>query len=105
MPTKQPFQIVGGEQYILSAVMHADEINPCHDRSTGREVCHYHLHVVCVPVVEKQITLVKTPCKDKGTGRHSQAETVTGQPGAEVGIQTLLDESGKPVFAKERSLS
>ena len=26
---KAAFQIVGGEQYILSAVMHADEINRC----------------------------------------------------------------------------
>ena len=39
-------QIVGGEQYILSAVMHADEINRAMTEALGREVYHYHLHVV-----------------------------------------------------------
>ena len=42
-------QIVGGEQYILSAVMHADEINRAMTEALGREVYHYHLHVVYVP--------------------------------------------------------
>ena len=57
-------QIVGGEQYILSAVMHADEINRAMTEALGREVYHYHLHVVYVPVVEKQILWSKR-CKDK----------------------------------------
>ena len=52
---KAAAQIVGGEQYILSAVMHADEINRAMTEALGREVYHYHLHVVYVPVVEKQI--------------------------------------------------
>ena len=50
---KATVQIVGGEQYILSAVMHADEINRAMTEALGREVYHYHLHVVYVPVVEK----------------------------------------------------
>ena len=53
---KAAVQIVGGEQYILSAVMHADEINRAMTEALGREVYHYHLHVVYVPVVEKQIS-------------------------------------------------
>ena len=36
---------------ILSAVMHADEINRAMTEALGREVYHYHLHVVYVPVV------------------------------------------------------
>lgn len=32
--------------------------------SLGQDVCHYHLHVVYVPVVEKQILWSKR-CKDK----------------------------------------
>ena len=55
---------VGGEQYILSAVMHADEINRAMTEALGREVYHHHLHVVYVPVVEKQILWSKR-CKDK----------------------------------------
>ena len=46
---KAAVQIVGGEQYILSAVMHADEINRAMTEALGREVYHYHLHVVYSP--------------------------------------------------------
>lgn len=46
---------IGGEQYILSAVMHADERNSALSEELGRDVYHYHLHVVYVPIVEKQI--------------------------------------------------
>ena len=35
---KAAVQIVGGEQYILSAVMHADEINRAMTEALGREV-------------------------------------------------------------------
>ena len=42
-------KIVGGEQYILSAVMHADEINRAMSEALGQDVYHYHLHVVYVP--------------------------------------------------------
>lgn len=41
--------IVGGEQYILSAVMHADERNQGMSKALGYDVWHYHLHVVYVP--------------------------------------------------------
>jgi predicted nucleic acid-binding Zn-ribbon protein len=43
---------VGGEQYILSAVLHADEWNQGASEKLGHDVWHYHLHVVYVPVVE-----------------------------------------------------
>ena len=36
-------KIVGGEQYILSAVMHADEINRAMSEALGQDVYHYHL--------------------------------------------------------------
>lgn len=55
--------IIGGEQYILSAVMHADERNQGMSKALGYDVWHYHLHVVYVPVVEKQILWPKR-CKD-----------------------------------------
>ena len=42
---KAAVQIVGGEQYILSAVMHADEINRAMSEALGKDVFHYHLHV------------------------------------------------------------
>ena len=52
---KAAVEIVGGEQYILSAVMHADERNRAMSEALGEDVYHYHLHVVYIPVVEKQI--------------------------------------------------
>ena len=55
---------VGGEQYILSAVMHADERNKSLSKKLGRDVYHYHMHVVYIPVVEKEIRWTKR-CKDK----------------------------------------
>jgi len=45
----------GSEDYIISAVMHADERNSALSEQLGRDVYHYHLHVVYVPVVEKNL--------------------------------------------------
>ena len=57
-------QKVGGEQYILSAVMHADERNSAVSEQLGKDVYHYHLHVVYIPVVQKEVKWSKR-CKDK----------------------------------------
>ncbi|MCL2699942.1 MAG: plasmid recombination protein [Defluviitaleaceae bacterium] len=45
----------GSEDYIISAVMHADERNSKLSDELGRDIYHYHLHVVYVPVVEKKL--------------------------------------------------
>ena len=50
---------IGGEQYVLSAVMHADERNRALSEQLGRDVYHYHLHVVYIPVVDKEIYFKK----------------------------------------------
>ena len=92
-------QIVGGEQYILSAVMHADEINRAMTEVLGREVYHYHLHVVYVPVVEKQILWSKR-CKDKaliGTVKETVMQVSRSKKWAS---KPLLDDAGKPVLQK-----
>jgi hypothetical protein len=47
-------QEVGSEDYILSAVLHADERNKALSEQLGYDVYHYHLHIVYVPVVEKR---------------------------------------------------
>ena len=57
-------QEVGGEQYILSAVMHADELNKSLSEEFDRDVYHYHMHVTYIPIVEKEIKWTKR-CKDK----------------------------------------
>ena len=53
----------GGEEYVLSAVMHADERNKALSEQLGCDVYHYHLHVVYIPVVEKEVLWTKR-CKD-----------------------------------------
>lgn len=50
---------IGGEQFILSATMHADERNKAVSEQLGYDVYHYHLHVVYVPVVDKEIYFKK----------------------------------------------
>ena len=96
---KAAVQIVGGEQYILSAVMHADEINRAMTEALGREVYHYHLHVVYVPVVKKQILWSKR-CKDKalvGTIKETVMQVSRSKKWAS---KPLLDDAGKPVLQK-----
>ena len=105
-------QIVGGEQYILSAVMHADERNRAMSDALGQDVYHYHLHVVYVPVVEKQILWTKR-CKDKSlVGKVKETimqvsmskkwaskpilDETTGEP--------LRTEKGKPILKKSYSV-
>ena len=55
---------MGGSQYIISAVMHADEKNEGLSLQLGNDIYHYHLHVIALPVVEKQVKY-STKCKDK----------------------------------------
>ena len=94
---KAAIEIVGGEQYILSAVMHADERNRAMSEALGEDIFHYHLHVVYIPVVEKQILWSKR-CKDKslvGTVK----ETIMQVSSSKKWIsKPTLDEDGNPVF-------
>lgn len=95
-----------GEENILSAVMHADERNKALSEELGRDVFHYHLHVVYLPVVEKEILYSKR-CKDPalvGTVKevvnqisHSKrwkSEPVLGEDG-----EPLRDDRGKVILA------
>ena len=104
-------QIVGGEQYILSAVMHADERNRAMSEALGEDVYHYHLHVVYIPVVEKQILWSKR-CKDKtlvGTVKEtiqqvSMSKKWDSKPALDEDGKPLLTKSGKKVLKKSYSV-
>ena len=52
-----------GSENVISAVMHADEINKAATDDLGKDVYHYHLHAIVLPVVEKEIKWSKR-CKD-----------------------------------------
>jgi hypothetical protein len=56
---KYTIEEVGSEDYIVSAVLHADERHKELSERYGRDIYHYHLHVVYVPVVQKEIKWTK----------------------------------------------
>ena len=94
---KAAVEIVGGEQYILSAVMHADERNRAMSEALGEDVYHYHLHVVYIPVVEKQIYWSKR-CKDEAL-RGTVKETITQVSRSKKWeSKPVLDEDGNPML-------
>ena len=94
---KAAVEIVGGEQYILSAVMHADERNRAMSEALGVNVYHYHLHVVYIPVVEKQILWSKR-CKDESL-RGTVKETITQVSRSKKwDSKPVLDEDGNPML-------
>ena len=108
---KAAIKIVGGEQYILSAVMHADERNRAMSDALGQDVYHYHLHVVYLPVVEKQILWTKR-CKDKslvGTVKEtiqqvSMSKKWASKPTLDENGTPILSAKGKPVLKKSYSV-
>ena len=108
---KAAVEIVGGEQYILSAVMHADERNRAMSEALGQDVYHYHLHVVYIPVVEKQILWSKR-CKDKslvGTVKETITQVSSNKkwlskPALDEQGIPILQKNGKPVLQKSYSV-
>ena len=107
---KSAVEIVGGEQYILSAVMHADERNRAMSEALGKDVFHYHLHVVYIPVVEKQVLWTKR-CKDPalvGTVKEtimqvSSSKKWLSKPAVDEMGNPILQKNGKPVLKKSYS--
>ena len=108
---KAAIKIVGGEQYILSAVMHADERNRAMSDALGQDVYHYHLHVVYLPVVEKQILWSKR-CKNeslRGTVKEiiqqvSMSKKWASKPALDENGDPILSTKGKPVLKKSYSV-
>lgn len=108
---KAAVEIVGGEQYILSAVMHADERNRAMSEALGQDVYHYHLHVVYTPVVEKQVLWSKR-CKDKslvGTVKEtimqvSRSKKWESKPALDADGKPMLNAKGKTVLKSSYSV-
>lgn len=108
---KSAIKIVGGEQYILSAVMHADERNKAMSEALGQDVYHYHLHVVYIPVVEKEILWSKR-CKEeslRGTVKErimqvSSSKKWISKSAVDENGDPILQKNGKPVLKKSYSV-
>ena len=101
-----------GADNIISAVMHADEINAAATEELGKEVYHYHLHAMVLPVVEKEILWSKR-CKDeklRGTVKevvhqisHSK-KWKSDIPLTDEKGNPLLRKNGKPMFRASYSI-
>lgn len=89
-----------GEDNIVSAVMHADEINKAVSEELGKPVYHYHLHIVAIPTVRKEILWSKR-CKDEAL-RGTVKEVINQVSHSKKWKNTvpLLDENGQQVISK-----
>jgi len=89
-----------GSEYVVSAVMHADEINKAASDAKRRDIYHYHLHAIVIPVVEKEILWSKR-CKDpalRGTVKEVIHQVSHSKKWAS--NIPMVDEDGKPVLRK-----
>ena len=87
-----------GPDYILSAVMHADEINKAATDELGVPTYHYHMHAIVVPVVDKEICWSKR-CKDpslRGTVKEVIHQISHSKKWAST--EPMTNDHGEPVF-------
>lgn len=100
-----------GTENILTAVLHADELNTALTEEFGKEIYHYHLHVIAVPVVEKEIKWSKR-CKDKSLvgktkeviNQVSHSKKWKSEQAVDGKGIPLYNEKGKPILIKSYSL-
>ena len=88
---------VYGEDNVLSAVMHADEVNLALSEQYGEPIYHYHMHIVALPVVEKQVLWTKR-CKNPelvGTVKEVIQQVSHSKKWKS---PQAVDEQGKPVY-------
>ena len=92
-----------GPDNIVSAVMHADELNTALTEQLGHPVYHYHMHVVALPVVEKEVRWSKR-CKDPalvGTVKEVVHQVSHSKKWAS---RKITDENGHSQIIKSYSL-
>lgn len=94
-----------GRENVLSAVMHADELNTAVTEKCGRPIYHYHLHVMALPVVEKEVRWTKR-CKDPalvGTVKEvihqvSHSKKWRSEKALDEDGSPILNSKGKPIY-------
>lgn len=86
-----------GKENIISAVMHADEVNLFMSDVYGYPVYHYHLHIMALPVVDKEVKWSKR-CKNPelvGTVKEVIHQVSHSKKWKS---PHALDENGKPMY-------
>ena len=94
-----------GKDNIISAVMHADELNIAMTEKYGKPVYHYHLHIMALPVVDKEVRWSKR-CKDPalvGTVKEvihqvSHSKKWKSEKALDENGNPKLNSNGKPVY-------
>ena len=89
-----------GTDNIISAVMHADEINTALTEEYGKPIYHYHLHVVALPVVRKEVKWTKK-CKDKSLIGTTKEVINQVSHSNKWKSEQVLDNQGNPVYDKK----
>lgn len=100
-----------GTDNIISAIMHADEQNIALTEEYGKPIYHYHLHVIALPVVKKEIKYSKRT-KDKSlVGKVketimqvSHSKKWKSQKALDNKGNEILNDKGKPILIKSYSL-
>ncbi len=100
-----------GKENIVSAVMHADELNTALSEAYGKPIYHYHLHIMALPVVDKEIKWSKR-CKDKnlvGTVKEvihqvSHSKKWKSAKMLDENGNPILNSKGKPVYHSSYSI-
>ena len=93
-----------GTDNIISAVMHADELNTVLTEEYGKPIYHYHLHVVALPVVRKEVEWTKK-CKDKSLIGTTKEVINQVSHSNKWKSEHQLDNQGKPIYNKKRKSS
>ena len=91
--------------------MHADELNTAMTEKYGKPVYHYHLHVMALPVVDKEIRWSKR-CKAPekiGTVKEvvhqvSHSKKWKSEKALDKNGQPVLNSKGKPVYRTSYSI-
>lgn len=86
-----------GKDNIVSAVMHADELNIAMTEKYGRLIYHYHLHIMALPVVDKEVRWSKR-CKDPELVGKVKEVIHQVSHSKKWRSEKAVDEDGKPIL-------
>lgn len=94
-----------GKDNVISAIMHADELNTAMTEKYGRPIYHYHLHVMALPVVDKEVRWSKR-CKDpelvgkvkEVIHQVSHSKKWRSEKALDEDGNPLLNSKGKPIY-------
>ena len=86
-----------GADNIISAVMHADELNTAMTEKYGRPIYHYHLHIMALPVVDKEVRWTKR-CKDPELVGKVKEVIHQVSHSKKWKSEKALDENGNPIL-------